>query len=85
MPLKKLIAGLLCAVFTATSVVPQEALANVAHPISEISIPNTLMLSLPEDIGSIDSFFHGEDTAILHIQEAHGHPEAQKNISKILH
>lgn len=59
--------------------------ASIAGGIgSELSVKTEFNLSLPGDLGTIENRVSGTGPAIVHIQEAHGHYESQKQIEKIL-
>jgi len=53
-------------------------------------LPSLIDLNLPEGIGSIQEKFHPKNLKVqdqpfvIHIQDAHAHPEAQQNIRNIL-
>jgi len=47
--------------------------------------PSSLSLALPSELGSIEASHAGTGPLVIHIQEAHGNPEAQEKIRQILH
>jgi len=68
------------------------AAANVAAlPLSEevssslAKVDTGLRFSIPTELGTIEEFNHGRGPALIHIQTAHGHYQAQQQIRKILH
>ena len=52
----------------------------------EVGVPSPgFQLSLPPELGTIQSLVSGPGPALIHIQTAHGSYEAQKKIQSILH
>ncbi|MBN1688582.1 MAG: hypothetical protein JW893_05740, partial [Candidatus Omnitrophica bacterium] len=61
---------------------------NISVPspqISEVKIPESFQITIPEDLGKIDHLESGSSKTIVHIQTAHGNFEAQKKIESLLH
>ena len=57
-----------------------------ALPPREVKIPSSgFTLSLPPELGTIQSIHSGTGPTLVHIQTAHGNYEAQKKIQAILH
>src|SRR4051812_28009191 len=64
---------------------PAQAWVSAATPsYNEVKVPKSFKLELPPELGTIETISTGEGPTLIHIQEAHGNVEVQKNISKIL-
>lgn len=99
-PVKCLIAAITCAVFVTTSVFgppsgfaanfePPRAVATGSAIGTEIPdltrLDTSIRFSIPEELGTLEYFKPGKGPAIVHLQTAHGHYQAQKQIQAILH
>lgn len=82
----KIIAGLTCVCFLMTQLLSFEtAAAQMSVYGNEIIHPSGFSLTLPSEIGTIEAIRAGNGSLIIHIQEAHGNPEGQESIRRILH
>jgi hypothetical protein len=66
------------------SVLPSGAWASPEITSSEINIPRSFQLELPPELGTIESILTGSGPTVIHVQEAHGSYEVQRNIAAIL-
>lgn len=86
-PFRKWICGFtaLCVAFSQLALVPQAAAAPIFLP-TEVSYPAPLTsLDIPEKFGRVETIHPGKGPFLIHIQDAHGNYDAQKNTRAILH
>jgi len=67
--------------FTAS---PEGWSATHSVSVGEVTVPSHFQLSLPRDLGRVETLSAGLGPTIIHIQEAHGNGEAQRKIKEIL-
>ena len=97
-PFKTFIAVFTVLTFTLTSLgISPEACAAINASLqgiggqAEVSLPyqakldSSIGFSIPAELGSIEYFKAGKGPTLVHIQTAHGHYQAQKQIQAILH
>jgi len=99
-PFKTYIAALTVFAFFFTNLgITPDALAAASMPTprnisgnqAEVLLPyqarldSSIGFSIPSELGSIEYFRPGKGPALIHIQTAHGHYQAQKQIQQILH
>ena len=84
--IKSLIASLTLVAFAVTQVglAPQAIAAQPELPLN-LALARNFQLSLPPELGTIETIHTGMGPTLIHIQTAHGHYEAQKKIQSILH
>src|SRR5437879_2537622 len=56
-----------------------------ATPLEVKTLNPGFQLSLPPDLGTVQTLHSGNGPVLIHIQTAHGNYEAQKKIEAILH
>jgi HEAT repeat protein len=97
-PFKTLIALFTVVTFLTTSVIwapnslaAAQAVGVPAPVASEVSIPYQTKLdpriqfSIPQELGTLQYFKAGKGPMVVHLQTAHGHYQAQKQIQALLH
>ena len=90
-PFRRLLGATLVLTFTGTqALTPLPAFAQIGNPLwtgREATIEDDLgfLHTLPQDLGRVSDFsFNASAPLVIHIQDAHSHPEAQQKIHDLL-